>query len=94
LEQPSTITHLKTQVVRSLSHWSGGIGTENSIVIAYISLITNAQKFIYIENQFLITKIDEESTESPRSRIGRAIVNRIKRAYLENEECEVDFENN
>lgn len=39
------------QMARSCTTWSGGKPTEHSIANAYIDAITNAQKFVYIENQ-------------------------------------------
>lgn len=39
------------QMCRSCTGWSGGKPTEHSIANAYIEAITNAQKFVYIENQ-------------------------------------------
>ena len=45
------------QVLRSVSKWSAGVTiTENSILKAYYSLIKNAKHYIYIENQFFISK--------------------------------------
>jgi len=45
----------KVQVVRSVSDWSHGVLTENSIQMAYRQLILEANHFIYIENQFFIS---------------------------------------
>lgn len=42
---------LHIQMCRSCTTWSSGKPTEHSIANAYIEVITNAQKFIYIENQ-------------------------------------------
>lgn len=42
---------LHIQLCRSCTGWSAGKPTEHSIANAYIEAITNAQKFIYIENQ-------------------------------------------
>lgn len=39
------------QMARSCTGWSAGKPTEHSIANAYIDAITNAQKFVYIENQ-------------------------------------------
>ena len=45
----------KWQVLRSCDNWSTGVkSAEWSILNAYLDLITNAKKFIYIENQFFI----------------------------------------
>lgn len=46
------------QLLRSASEWSIGLEsgvTERSIQNAYLSMIKNAKKFIYIENQFFIS---------------------------------------
>jgi phosphatidylserine/phosphatidylglycerophosphate/cardiolipin synthase-like enzyme len=46
------------QILKSAGNWSLGLKdemTENSIHLAYIELIKNAQHFIYIENQFFIS---------------------------------------
>ena len=37
------------QVVRSVSKWSAGVDTEDSIQSAYLEVIKNAEHFIYIE---------------------------------------------
>lgn len=45
------------QVLRSSSTWSTGLSEpEFSIHEAYIDLISNARRFIYIENQFFIAR--------------------------------------
>ncbi len=43
---------VRAQLVRSSADWSSGILTEHSIETAYIELISNAQHYVYIENQF------------------------------------------
>lgn len=52
-------------VVRSACEWSAGLynNVENSILKAYYSLIDNAKHYIFIENQFFISKTftDDES---------------------------------
>lgn len=66
---------MKHQFLRSASMWSLGISTgqdERSILEAYVELIYNAKEFIYIENQFFI---------SVENTIGKALVERISRAY-------------
>ncbi|KAG2382828.1 hypothetical protein C9374_004795 [Naegleria lovaniensis] len=42
------------QIVRSLGPWSGATDTEQSIYLAYLHMIEEAQHYIYIENQFFI----------------------------------------
>ena len=50
------------QVLRSSSKWSAGIkNTENSILQAYIKLIQEAEHYIYIENQFFVSKSYDEN---------------------------------
>ena len=44
-------------VLRSVSQWSAGVKkTENSILNAYYDLIKKAKHYIYIENQFFVSK--------------------------------------
>ncbi|ROW04426.1 hypothetical protein VMCG_04985 [Cytospora schulzeri] len=75
---------LHIQLCRSACAWSSGHPTEHSIANAYIDAITNAQHFIYIENQFFITATDDEQ-EPVYNKIGAAIVARIIRAHENNE---------
>lgn len=81
------------QAIRSLSQWSGGIReTETSILNAYISLISRAEKFIYIENQFFITNSNDfNNNDMPEvhNKIGHALCERIERAHLRKEEFKV-----
>lgn len=65
---------------RSCTSWSAGKPTEHSIANAYIEAIGNAQKFVYIENQFFITATDDEQ-DPVYNKIGAAIVSRILRAH-------------
>ncbi|GBL95027.1 Phospholipase D1 [Araneus ventricosus] len=52
-----TIFRAECQVLRSLSHWSGGISVaECSIQEAYIGIIQESKHFLYIENQFFVTQ--------------------------------------
>lgn len=67
------------QLVRSVSTWSHGVNTEKSIANAYVTLIRQANHFIYIENQFFIT-ITGTGNSSVKNTIGAAIVERIIRA--------------
>ncbi|OQR96436.1 phospholipase D, Pi-PXPH-PLD [Thraustotheca clavata] len=71
------------QIVRSISLWSGGCPTEKSIQNAYIRLITNANHFIYIENQFFVSGLEGDTL--CQNRIANALVNRILRAAASNE---------
>ncbi len=79
-------THPVTvQVLRSVSAWSAGVKrTEASIVDAYIEAISNADHYIYIENQFFIsqTKTHTESgVDVVKNRIAEALYRRIIRAH-------------
>jgi phospholipase D1/2 len=64
----------------SVSKWSHGTGTEHSIANAYIQAITNAEHYVYIENQFFITATCNEQ-HPVANKIGKAIVDRIVRAH-------------
>ena len=60
----------KVQVLRSASEWSVGIKkTENSILQAYYLLIEKAKHYIYIENQFFVSRSfsEEERKKCPHS---------------------------
>ncbi|KAL8188849.1 hypothetical protein R6Q57_029604 [Mikania cordata] len=73
------------QVIRSVCPWSGGTSqTENSIHKAYCSLIENAEKFIYIENQFFISGLSDDDVI--QNRVLEALYRRILRAHKE-EKC-------
>jgi len=51
---PFYLFELILQVLRSISDWSGGIGTknvENSIYEAYLHLIATSKHYIYIGTQ-------------------------------------------
>ena len=67
------------QLVRSCARWSNGSNLEHSIQNAYISAIQNAQRFIYIENQFFITATSPKQAPV-MNKIGAALVDRILRA--------------
>jgi phospholipase D1/2 len=72
----------------SASRWSAGKATEHSIANAYIDAITNARHFVYIENQFFITATSD-AQHPVTNQIGRAIVDRILRAYQSGETFQV-----
>ncbi|KAL8559506.1 hypothetical protein ACOMHN_037170 [Nucella lapillus] len=89
---PQTIKDLtynvETQVLRSLCGWSSGIGTvEKSIQEAYEFCIESAKNYIYIENQFFITQVEDFSTVS--NCIGTALYKRILRAHRNGEDFKV-----
>ena len=58
-EEPKSTDNLgtcKCQILRSASQWSIGVSEpETSIFSAYVNLIQEAEKYIYIENQFFIS---------------------------------------
>ena len=86
--QDDSVGQLRIQLARSCSKWSAGHDTEHSIANAYIEIITNAQHFVYIENQFFITATSDEQ-HPVDNKIGKAIVDRIVRAYQNNENFKV-----
>lgn len=69
------------QALRSGSQWSIGLGKkENSIYLAYLDLIQGAHDFIYIENQFFISK---GSNSVVVNNISRVIIDKILQKYLQ-----------
>ena len=82
-------------VLRSASTWCiGGSETEKSILNAYYDLIQNAKHYIYIENQYFISKswTDEEKKEAKvkpedviKNKVSYYIRKRIEKAYENNE---------
>jgi len=85
----SSLHSHKVQVVRSAGSWSLGfreLKCENSILIAYLELIQNSKRLIYIENQFFISNT---AGEPIRNRIAEALILRIKRAIDEKERFKV-----
>ncbi len=87
------------QVLRSASEWSAGIKrTEHSILNGYYELISNAKHYIYIENQFFVSKAwtDEERKQCKHSisdivknEIALYIRRRIEKAYDNKENFKV-----
>ncbi|KAL8286802.1 hypothetical protein RQP46_004330 [Phenoliferia psychrophenolica] len=68
--------NMHVQCLRSSADWSSGILTEHSIQNAYIQMISEANHFIYIENQFFITNTRPD--DGPiKNLIGKAIVQRV-----------------
>ncbi|XP_047676519.1 phospholipase D1-like isoform X2 [Tachysurus fulvidraco] len=83
---PKCVT-TKVQVLRSAADWSAGIKYhEESIHNAYIQVIAKSKHFIYIENQFFISCADNKQVYN---KIGDAIIERIIRAYKENNKFRV-----
>ncbi|KAF8622038.1 hypothetical protein AX15_007323 [Amanita polypyramis BW_CC] len=75
------------QVVRSVSDWSHGVLTEHSIQNAYTKLILEAERFIYIENQFFVSSTKNDDVV--KNKIAGALVDRIVRAAREGAEFTV-----
>jgi phospholipase D1/2 len=65
------------QCVRSMCEWSGATRLESSLLGAYIDAIKNAQYFVYIENQFLVSSPAGGGVEND---ICQAIIDRISKA--------------
>ena len=78
-------SNLHIQLTRSCCEWSSGHKIEHSIANAYIDAITNAEHFVYIENQFFITATSDDQ-HPVTNKIGRAIVQRILRAHNDGED--------
>ncbi|KAL4914124.1 hypothetical protein BDW62DRAFT_204950 [Aspergillus aurantiobrunneus] len=70
------------QIVRSSGDWSSGILTEHSIQNAYKEIISKAEHFVYIENQFFITATGDQQAPVLNT-IGRSIVDACVRAGKE-----------
>eukprot|EP01113_Clastostelium_recurvatum_P006361 TRINITY_DN1286_c0_g1_i6.p1 TRINITY_DN1286_c0_g1~~TRINITY_DN1286_c0_g1_i6.p1 ORF type:complete len:1347 (-),score=391.81 TRINITY_DN1286_c0_g1_i6:62-4102(-) len=70
------------QIVRSVAQWSAGQQVEDSIYKAYISLISRAKRFIFIQNQYFISSVD---SDQPKNKLALALVRRIRRAILQSE---------
>ncbi|KJE92461.1 phospholipase D zeta2 [Capsaspora owczarzaki ATCC 30864] len=73
------------QILRSISHWSGSLVTEDSIQQAYLVHIANAQHYIYMENQYFVSSAGTAPKEGTRNMIANAIVTRISKAIREKE---------
>jgi phosphatidylserine/phosphatidylglycerophosphate/cardiolipin synthase-like enzyme len=78
---PTGASPVHVQVVRSLSAWSGPlISTESSISAAYLHMISTSEFYVYIENQFFIS-----SVETVQNQVANALVQRIYRAFEEDD---------
>ena len=76
-------THCECELIRSAGKWSYGLKeAESSIHLAYLTLISEANHFIYIENQFFISSTAGKKVSNT---IVQALVKRIVRA-AENKE--------
>ena len=94
-------TKSTVQVLRSVDEWCTGMDkVENSILKAYYSLIENSRHYIFIENQFFVSKSydkTEEDSDAGRKSISSIVKNeialrirkRIERAYLSKEKFRV-----
>lgn len=78
----------KCQILRSSCNWSTGVRIpEKSILNAYIDLILNSEKFIYIENQFFMSNAGEGGVV--KNTIAKAMKERIIRAYRHKEDFKI-----
>ena len=94
-------TKSTVQVLRSVCDWCTGMDqVENSILKAYYRLIENSKHYIFIENQFFVSKSytkEEEDSEAGKNSISSIVKNeialrirkRIERAYLNKEKFRV-----
>ena len=94
-------TKSTVQVLRSVDEWCTGMDqVENSILKAYYSLIENSKHYIFIENQFFVSKSydkTEEDSDAGKKSISSIVKNeialrirkRIERAYLSKEKFRV-----
>ena len=94
-------TKSTVQVLRSVDEWCTGMDqVENSILKAYYSLIENSKHYIFIENQFFVSKSydkTEEDSDAGQKSISSIVKNeialrirkRIERAYLAKEKFRV-----
>ncbi|KAI8587708.1 hypothetical protein BDZ88DRAFT_424528 [Geranomyces variabilis] len=62
---------VEMQVLRSASQWSAGSPREKSINNAYLDLIRAAKHYVYIENQFFITKFSPPNSTVPSDNTGK-----------------------
>ncbi|CAN8106450.1 unnamed protein product [Discula destructiva] len=85
LEEMGLTGTCEVQILRSATTWSLGTQhTECSIMNAYVQMIEKSEHFVYIENQFFISSSEALGVQLV-NKIGDALVDRIKRAY-ENDE--------
>ena len=94
-------TKSTVQVLRSVDEWCTGMDqVENSILKAYYRLIENSKHYIFIENQFFVSKSydkEEGESEAGKSSISSIVKNeiafrirkRIERAYFSKEKFRV-----
>lgn len=77
----------EVQILRSATSWSLGTPnkTEHSIMNAYVQMISTSEHFVYIENQFYVSSCEVLGTKI-ENKISDAIVDRIKRAHMNQED--------
>jgi len=76
------------QALRSVSSWSAGVSkTESSIHTAMCHLISTAKHYVYIENQFFISSVEEGSVV--RNDIAQCLYERIVKAHIQHENFKV-----
>jgi phospholipase D1/2 len=84
----SNYSNCNVQVLRSVANWSAGVSkTENSIHEAMKHLINTSKHYIYIENQFFISNIDDNSVV--KNEIAQCLYERIMRAWHKKENFKV-----
>lgn len=71
------------QVVRSVGRWSAGTRTESSAHTSYCELVQDAERYVYIENQFFVSGMDGD--EAIGNRVVEALYRRIVRAHAHQE---------
>lgn len=78
------------QGIRSGSSWSiGALIPEISVMTAYIEMISESKHFIYIENQYLISKCTDDPSIITKNMVFKAILDRIILAYQKKEKFRV-----
>lgn len=73
-------SRLSAQVVRSVGPWSMGIPIECSYYNACLNIIQKAERFIYLENQFLISRGSPQDVDLLKNSLIPLIVERILKA--------------
>jgi len=76
-----------SQVVRSACRWSVGTRKEASIHAAYCNLLQEAERFVYIENQFFCSGMDGD--DAIGNRVVEALYLRVIRAHAHQENFHV-----
>lgn len=76
----------KVQVLRSISLWSCASRTEASIYLAYLDMISKAQYYIFVENQYFCSST---AGHGVINRVAEAIVDRVRWAIVNNRKFRV-----